>query len=83
MEQWQQALDALKGQDITGRLYDLAELKPVAFRRLLSIVFEPNSLRVRTERNGNEWNGVLERYALTETMQSLSISFGNKSLRML
>jgi hypothetical protein len=76
LEQWQQALDALKGQDVTGRLYDLAELKPVAFRRLLSIVFEPNSLRVRTEQNGNKWSGVLESYTLTETMQ-IALSFGN------
>jgi hypothetical protein len=45
-----EALDALKGQDITSRLTELAQDKPIVFRRLLSVVFEPNSLRVRTER---------------------------------
>jgi hypothetical protein len=79
MADWQTAIDALKGQDITGLLYKLAENNPVSFRRLLSLVFEPNSLRVRTERKPGtrEWFGVLESYKLTETMQSLSISFGS------
>lgn len=72
MAQWQEALDALKGQDITDLLYELAENNPVSFRRLLSLVFEPNSLRVRTEhREKMGWVGVLESYELTETMQSL------------
>jgi hypothetical protein len=43
MAQWQAALDSLKGQDITGRLFELAEQKPVAFRRLLSIVLSPTA----------------------------------------
>lgn len=83
MNQWQEALDTLKGQDITNRLFDLAEHKPVVFRRLLSLVFEPNSLRVRTERKVgvNKWVGILESYKLTETMQNLSISFDNKVKR--
>ncbi len=75
MGQWQEAIDTLKGQDITGRLYQMAEQKPVSFRRLLSLVFEPNSLRVRTERNGNKWVGFLESYKLTEAIQDMSISF--------
>lgn len=78
MAQWQEALDALKGQDITGRLKELAEQKPIAFRRLLSIVFEPNSLRVRTERTGRKWFGVLEDYKLTKAMQDVGVSFGNE-----
>jgi DNA invertase Pin-like site-specific DNA recombinase len=75
MAQWQDALDSLKGHDITGRLKELAEQKPIAFRRLLSIVFEPNSLKVRTERKGSKWIGMLEDYKLTEVMQNMSISF--------
>jgi hypothetical protein len=75
MGQWQEALDALKGQDINGMLYTLAEQNPIAFRRLLSIVFEPNSLRVRTERKGNKWFGVLEDYQLTKAMKNI-VSFG-------
>lgn len=72
MAQWQEAIDVLKGQDITSLLYELAETNPVSFRRLLSLVFEPNSLRVRTEhRKKTGWVGVLESYELTETMQSL------------
>jgi hypothetical protein len=42
-------------------------------------VFEPNSLRVRRKHNGgNKWVGVLESYKLTEAMQNINISFGNK-----
>ncbi|MFN8460129.1 MAG: zinc ribbon domain-containing protein, partial [Anaerolineae bacterium] len=81
MAQWQEALNALKGQDITGRLFDLAEQKPIVFRRLLSLVFEPNSLRVRTWNEGKKWVGALDSYKLTETMQNLSISFDNKVKR--
>jgi hypothetical protein len=85
MAQWQEALDALKGQDITGRLYELAEKNPIAFRRLLSIVFEPNSLRVKTQRkrNGRKWVGKLEGYKLTKAMQDISASFSNQSKPML
>ena len=75
MGQWQQALDALKGQDVTGRLYDLAELKPVVFRRFLSIVFEPNSLRVRTERVERQWTGILDDYKLTEAIHDADVSY--------
>ncbi len=35
----------------------------------MSLVFEPNSLRVRTEGSDRRWVGVLESYKLTETMQ--------------
>jgi hypothetical protein len=78
MAQWQAALDALKGQDITGRLYEMAEQNPIVFRRLLSIVFEPNSLKVRTERGPTNYFGVLENYKLTIAMKNISVSFGNK-----
>jgi DNA invertase Pin-like site-specific DNA recombinase len=82
MAEWQKALDALKKQDITGRLYELAELNPASFRQLLSLVFEPNSLRVRTYRQGRKWVGELISYKLTEAMQketgNLIISIGNK-----
>lgn len=82
MAQWQAALDSLKGQDITGRLYDLAEQNPIAFRRLLSLVFEPNSLRVRTERKPGRrnWVGVLESYQLTEAMKDITLSFDSVAL---
>lgn len=72
MEQWHDALDALKGHDITGRLTELAKKKPIAFRRLLSIVFEPNSLKVRTIRDGRKWTGILEGYILTEALKDES-----------
>ena len=77
MEEWQEAVKALKGQDITATLYGLAKNKPVAFRQLLALVFEPNSLRVRTERRGRNWFGILESYTLTEAMQKPSVPFWN------
>jgi DNA invertase Pin-like site-specific DNA recombinase len=85
MAQWQEALDVLKGhaKRISSMLYELAEQNPIAFRRLLSIIFEPNGLRVRTEQNGSKWFGVLEDYQLTEAMKNINVSFGNKPLCML
>ena len=46
--EWQAAIESLKGQNIEKQLLVLAKKKPVAFRRLLSLIFEPNSLRVKT-----------------------------------
>ena len=86
MEEWQLAVKALKSQNITETLYSLAKQKPIAFRQLLGLIFEPNSLRVRTERKkgNNVWAGVLEAYLLTEIMQDKSVySFGNSRQREL
>lgn len=81
MEEWQIAIEALKGKDIARRLNELAE-NPVAFRRLLSLVFEPNSLRVRTERQKAGWIGILESYVLTKAMQNNSVSFDTTPLAL-
>ncbi len=89
-EQWQQALDSLEGQtkeEIAHRLYFLAEKSPIAFRRFLGLVFEPNSLQARTERINRPpyWAGYLEGYQLTEAIKMLqkqyerTVSFGTKS----
>lgn len=78
LAQWQAALEALRGQDITSRLYELAAQNPIAFRRLLSIVFEPNSLAVRRERKEKRWVGILEGYRLTEAIQNITPSFDSK-----
>ncbi len=81
MAEWQMAIEALKGQDIAGRLYGMAEKNPIAFRRLLLIVFEPNSLRVKTERGKgrNKYFSVLEGYKLTEAMRDMDVSFMTKA----
>ncbi len=78
MGQWQDLLNSLDGKDITQTLTKMAEIRPIVFRRLLALVFEPNSLRVRTERNEKKWVGVLESYKLTEAMQNVTVSFGTK-----
>lgn len=73
MLEWQNAVEALKGQDITATLNGIAKQNPVAFRRLLALVFEPNSIRVKTERaQGRQWHGVLIDTQLTKAMQTLS-----------
>lgn len=77
LEEWQQALETLKNLDLSEALTDLAEYKPVAFRRLLSIVFKPNSLRVEVTRSGNTWQGHLTGYELTNVIQQESVSFVN------
>ncbi len=87
MAQWQQALETVKGKnkkEISDRLFYMAEHKTVAFRRLLSFVFKPNSIRVRTERlKGNQWSGVLEEYEIAETIhnsRNLLLSFETTGL---
>ena len=79
MAEWQEALEALKGQDITEILYSLAEHKPIAFRRLLSLVFEPNSLEVETTGKGRNWTGKLVGYKLNLTTQKEVESFERQS----
>lgn len=78
MEQWQDLLKSLEGKDITQTLTRMAEMKPINFRRLLSIVFKPNSLRVRTERipGSKKWRGKLEGYKITEALQVNSLPIG-------
>ena len=76
MIEWQIAIEALKGQDITTALYMLVEQNPIAFRRLLALVFEPNSVKVKTERvQGRQWHGILVEHQLTKAMQNNTPSF--------
>ena len=79
LDEWQKAVAVLKGHDITATLSKLTNDKPIVFRRLLSLVFEPSSLRVRTERRGRNWVGIPEGYKLTEAMQKTSVSFWNNT----
>lgn len=74
LEEWQQALEALRNLDLSEALTDLAKHKPVAFRRLMAIVFKPNSLRFQKIR-GLQYN--LIEYELTDVIQQSSISFEN------
>jgi len=47
-----------------------SRINPLHFRRLLSLVFEPNNLRVKTKRhNEGKWHGALESCILTPAMQ--------------
>ncbi|NJN96556.1 MAG: recombinase family protein [Anaerolineales bacterium] len=74
MAEWQTAIEVLKGQNIADRLGKMAETKPIAFRRLLSFVFEPNSVKVKTERTqGRQWQGTLVEYHLTKVINTLSL----------
>ena len=51
-------------------LYAPAEKKPIAFRQMLGLIFEPNSLQVKTERHkGKAWTGELVSYRLNEKIQ--------------
>jgi DNA invertase Pin-like site-specific DNA recombinase len=76
MIEWQIAIEALKGQDITTALNTLVEQNPIAFRRLLALVFEPNSVKVKTERvQGRQWHGILVKHQLTKAMQNNTPSF--------
>lgn len=73
MAEWQTAIEMLKGQNIADRLGKMAETKPIAFRRLLSFVFEPNTVKVKTERTqGRQWQGTLVEYHLTKVINTLS-----------
>lgn len=71
---WHKALSALDGKDVREVLTRLAQDEPLAFRRILSLVFEPNSIRVYTERKGR-WCGMLISWELTQVMQDEMVSF--------
>jgi len=81
LEEWQKAVETLKSKGVSGELHRLAKNRPVAFRQILSLAFEPNSLKVRTEYvKGKGWVGILEDYQLTEAMQEVakSVPFGKE-----
>ena len=71
LEEWQQALEALRNLDLSEALTDLAKHKPIAFRRLMAIVFKPNSLRVQKIRR-RQYS--LVGYELTDIIQQESVS---------
>ncbi len=81
--EWLIAIDQLRSMDLEMALNDLAKNHPASFRRLLSLVFKPNSLRVHTERlpGSRNWRGVLVSYELTdameETLNIFTVSFNN------
>lgn len=79
MAEWQAAIDSLKETDLKSTLYEMAEHNPIAFRQLLGLIFDPNSLRVKTEYKGErKWVGVLESYQLNKLTQRQrdELSFG-------
>jgi len=63
------ALEALKNKDIEQTLWTMSQTSKRSFRKLLRMIFEPNSIKVRTERipGSKKWRGVLEEYRLTES----------------
>lgn len=81
LEEWQKAVETLKGKGVSGELHRLAKNRPVVFRQIMSLAFEPNSLKVRTEYvKGKGWVGALEDHQLTEAMQEVAntVPFGKE-----
>ena len=70
LEDWQKALEWIKGRGINQTLTELAEKNPIVFRQILGIIFEPNSIKVRTQKKGKKlWQGFVEDYKLTEAIR--------------
>lgn len=69
------AMEILKDADIKENLMEIAEKKPLAFRRLLGMFFEPNSLRVEQDPIAL----TIKDYQFTEAFNSLvnELSFCN------
>jgi site-specific DNA recombinase len=67
------AIEALKDTDIEARLTWMASEKPSAFRRLLQLLFEPNSLAIGKERvkTREMYQYYIESYTPSKAMQQL------------
>ncbi len=72
-EDYLKAIEALSKVDIKSELTTIAKEQPIIFRRLLGLIFEPNSLHVRSERvKGRKWQVVIEDYTFTEAIQEIN-----------
>lgn len=67
------AIETLKNIDLKTQLTQMARQQPTAFRQLLGLSFEPNTLKMRTERRGRNWAAVIEDYKLTEAVQEFDL----------
>lgn len=59
------AVESLKNADMLETLWVMSETQPTILRKMLKMIFEPNSIRIRVERKGNTWTGNLVDYELT------------------
>ena len=73
--EWQVALDSFQGMkpgELLERLQFLHNHNPQAFCRFLSLIFEPNSLKVSTHRKERAiWYGKVDDYTLTPSVVDL------------
>lgn len=79
-QEYLQAIESLKQDDLESTLWYAIEHKPSIFRRILKLIFKPNSIVVRTERNGaGKWQGYLIDYQFTDDFLEVS-AFNNQQL---
>lgn len=79
------AVKALKNANMLETLWDMSETQPTIFRKMLKLIFEPNSIKIQVDRKGNIWTGYLDDYTLTEacsevTTEKDNMLFGNHRL---
>jgi hypothetical protein len=76
-EDWLTIIETLKNVNIKSELMEMAQHNPINFRRLLGLFFNPNSIRVRTERiegNKRRRQVIIESYEFTEVIKQLNSS---------
>jgi len=66
-----QAIEALMDHDIKEMLTEMSEKRRASFRRLLFLIFNPNSLQVSITGSGNQWKASIVGYEFTEEFASL------------
>jgi DNA invertase Pin-like site-specific DNA recombinase len=71
-EDFLNAIEVLKSTDIKGRLTCISEEQPAIFRRLLGLIFKPNTLRVWIA--GPREPAEIEGYELTGSLATLLIA---------
>jgi hypothetical protein len=70
-EEYQRAINDLREQDIEATLEEMMTKRPQVFRRILLLIFKPNSVKVRTMGGGKRWWGELIHYELADEFKLL------------
>jgi hypothetical protein len=70
-----EAVQSLQSVDLKTTLFEMLEVKPLILKRILQMIFKPNSVIVRSQRQGNTWRSELVSYEFSEGLKEFQAVF--------
>lgn len=70
-EDYQKAVEILKGSDIEEKLWEILENNPIILKRLLSLIIKPCGIMIRTEGHGADTKSYVEKCDFTEEFEAI------------